>query len=173
MCVRIYLMSEFTRLYPTKIDGKGKKEGKDQESTQSSTTPSPSYHIGKRQSTRKPNTQSCEEVSLFPAGDLKGTRSIQDSITKTHVKHRLQEGFTRAATNHRWLYLTKQINAQGPVVLETKNYHAGMAASKHNNLCNGSQQENNQIKRTSLGKTKKTIQLKDNQSSRKLLVLPS
>ena len=50
------------------------KEGKDQESIQSSIT---STH-----------TQESQEVSPFPAGDHKAARNRQDSITKTNMTHK-------------------------------------------------------------------------------------
>ena len=63
------------------------KEGKDQESIQSSTTPDPRHHMGKGQNTRKHHTHESQEVSPFPAGEHKSARSRQDSIIKTSVKH--------------------------------------------------------------------------------------
>ena len=45
---------------------KSKEEGKDQESIQSSTTPDPGHHMGK-----KHHTQESPEVNLFPARDHK------------------------------------------------------------------------------------------------------
>ena len=38
--------------------------------------------------TRKQNTQENQEVSFFPAGDLKAERIRLDSITKTNMKHK-------------------------------------------------------------------------------------
>ena len=59
------------------------EEDKDQESIQSSTTPDPRNHMGKRQNTRKHHTQESQDVSSFPAGDHKAARNGQDSIIKT------------------------------------------------------------------------------------------
>ena len=46
-----------------------KEEGKDQESIQSSTTPDPGHHMGKRKNAGKHHIQESQEVSPFPTGD--------------------------------------------------------------------------------------------------------
>ena len=55
---------------------KERKEGKDQESIQSSTTPDPRHHLGK-----------CQEANHSPAGFDKVARNRQDSMIKTNVKY--------------------------------------------------------------------------------------
>ena len=63
-----------------------KGAGKDQETIQSSITPDPGHHMGKRQNTRKRQTQESQEVSPFPAGDNKAAMNRQDSMTDTKYK---------------------------------------------------------------------------------------
>ena len=57
---------------------KGKKYGKDQESTQSSITPDTGYHMGKWQKTQLKNTRQSQDVRPFPAGDHKAAKNIQE-----------------------------------------------------------------------------------------------
>ena len=57
-----------------------KKEGKYQESIQSSTTPDQGHHMGKWQ---KRNTQESQGVIPFSAGDHKAARNRQDQYNKT------------------------------------------------------------------------------------------
>ena len=64
------------------------KEGKDQESIQSSTTPDPGTPYGKVTKTQENITLKSQEVSPFPAGDHKATRNRQDSTTKTNLKRK-------------------------------------------------------------------------------------
>ena len=64
------------------------EEDKDQESIQSSTTPDPRHHMGKRQKHMKHYTQESQDVSSFPAGDHKAVWNGQDSMIKTNVEHR-------------------------------------------------------------------------------------
>ena len=66
-----------------------KKADKDQESIQSSTTPDPGHHMGKRRKHHK--QESPHEVSPFPADDHKAARNRQDSITKTITKHKYKK----------------------------------------------------------------------------------
>ena len=56
-----------------------KKDGKDQESIQSSNTPGPGYHMGKWQ-----NHNKSQEVSLFQAGDHKAAMNRRESMTNTN-----------------------------------------------------------------------------------------
>ena len=53
---------------------------------QSSITPDPGHHMGKRQKPRKHHIQESQEVSHFPAGDHKTAMNIQDSMT--YGKHK-------------------------------------------------------------------------------------
>ena len=64
---------------------KSKEEGKDQESTRSSTIPYQNTIWESDTNTRKHNTQENQEVSPFPAGDHKATRNRLESITKIHM----------------------------------------------------------------------------------------
>ena len=65
---------------------KSKKEGKDQESLQSSTTPYPETPYGKVTNTRKRHKQKYHKGCPFLAGDHKAARNRQDSIIKTILK---------------------------------------------------------------------------------------
>ena len=67
-------------------DAKKSKEGKDQESIQSSTTPDPGHHMGKWQ--KHNHTQESQEVHPFPASDHKDVRNRQNRLIKTNVKHK-------------------------------------------------------------------------------------
>ena len=64
------------------------REGKDQESMQSSTTPDPEQHSGKWQKHKKTTHTWAKRLALFQAGDHKAARNIQDNITKTIMKHK-------------------------------------------------------------------------------------
>ena len=59
---------------------KSKKDGKDQESIQSSTTPDSGYHVGKWQNVIN-ITKKSQEVSPFPAGDHKAAMNRRESMT--------------------------------------------------------------------------------------------
>ena len=63
-----------------------KKDGKDQEMIQSSTTPDPGYHMGKKQNTIN-ITNKGQEVSPFPAGDHKAAMNRRESIRNTRYKN--------------------------------------------------------------------------------------
>ena len=58
-----------------------KKEGKDQESIQSSTTPDPGYQWESDDVTIRHHNES-QGVSPFPAGDNKASTDVHESITK-------------------------------------------------------------------------------------------
>ena len=64
------------------------EEGKDQESTQSSTLPDPEHHRGTLQKHTKNNTQEIQEVSHFQRGNRKAARNRQkhnrDNINMKH-----------------------------------------------------------------------------------------
>ena len=75
--------------------GLDKKEGKYQESIQSSTTPGPNTIWESDENIIKYHTQKGQEASPFPAGNRKAARNRQDSITKTNTK---QKGSTKEAT---------------------------------------------------------------------------
>ena len=62
------------------------REGKDQESIQSGTTPDPGHHLGKWQNTIKYHIQGSQEVILFQAGDHKATMNRQENMTNTKHK---------------------------------------------------------------------------------------
>ena len=64
---------------------KSKKRGKDQESIQSSTTPYPGYHM-ESVKTKLNITNKSQEVSHFPAGDLKAAMNGHESMTNTRHK---------------------------------------------------------------------------------------
>ena len=63
---------------------KSKKDGKDQESIQSSTTPDPGYHMGKWQQLNI--TNKTQEVSPFPACDHKAAMNRHESMKKARHK---------------------------------------------------------------------------------------
>ena len=71
---------------------KSKEEDKDQKTIQSSTTPDPRHHMGKWQKhketprTREPRGQLLP--SRLSQGDHKNARNRQESIIKTHLKHK-------------------------------------------------------------------------------------
>ena len=73
-----------------------KEESKDQESIQSSNTPSPEHYMQKRQNTRKHHTQESKEASHFPAGDHKSAKNIKDSTTNKRTM--IQQKGTRVGT---------------------------------------------------------------------------
>ena len=62
-----------------------KKKGKDQKSTQSSTTPDPGHHI-KVTITQTNHIQDSQDVSPVPAGDHKATMNRQEYMTNTKQK---------------------------------------------------------------------------------------
>ena len=68
-----------------------KKNGEDQETIQSSTTPNPGYHMGKYQKYNKHTiniTNKSQEVSPFPAGNHKAAMNRSESMRNTrHKKH--------------------------------------------------------------------------------------
>ena len=64
------------------------KEGKDQESIQSSTTPDTILESDKAQGSILA-TQQYQKDSPFPAGDHKAARNRQDGITKANAIHML------------------------------------------------------------------------------------
>ena len=61
---------------------KSKKDGKDQETIQSSTTPDPGYHMGKSQKYNKPHQQD-QEASPFTAVDHKAAMNRRESMRTT------------------------------------------------------------------------------------------
>ena len=61
---------------------KRKKDSKDQESIQSSTTPVPGYQMGKLQNHNRQHKKS-QEVSPFPSGDHKVAMNRRESLTNT------------------------------------------------------------------------------------------
>ena len=74
------------------------KEGKDQESIYSGTTPDPGPIWESVKSTRKHNLSERQEVSPFPAGERKAVINRQNSVTKTKTKHNEQRGSTKGAS---------------------------------------------------------------------------
>ena len=60
-----------------------KTGGKDQESIQLSTTPDPEYHMGKVTKTQLNITNKSQEVSHFPAGDIKAAMNRRESMKNT------------------------------------------------------------------------------------------
>ena len=60
-----------------------KKECKDQESIQSSTTPDQEITWESDKNTTKRQIQERQEVSPFPAGDPKSTMNSQENMTNT------------------------------------------------------------------------------------------
>ena len=60
-----------------------KKDSKDQESIQSSTTPVPGYTNGKVTKSQKNITSKNQELSPFPSGDHKAAMSRRESMTNT------------------------------------------------------------------------------------------
>ena len=62
-----------------------KKDGKDHESIQSSTTPDRGYHMGNEQKQLNITNKS-HEVSPFPAGDHKVAMNRRESMTNTRHK---------------------------------------------------------------------------------------
>ena len=65
---------------------KKSKEGQDQESIQSSTTPDRRHHIETDKITKQ-HTKVGQDRSALSAGDHKAARNRQDSTTKTNLKH--------------------------------------------------------------------------------------
>ena len=65
-----------------------KKDTKDQETIQSSTTLDPGYHMGKWESNKNiiDITSKSQEVSPFPAGDLKAAMIRRESMRNTRHK---------------------------------------------------------------------------------------
>ena len=59
-----------------------KKDGKDQEMIQSSTTPDPVYNMGKQQKYNKHHQQE-SRGHPFPAGDHKGAMNVRENMSKT------------------------------------------------------------------------------------------
>ena len=70
------------------VDNKSRKEGKNQEPIQSSTTPDPGHRMGKWQNTGKHNIQESQWVTPFPASDHKAAIIRQDSMVKTNTTHK-------------------------------------------------------------------------------------
>ena len=69
-------------------DGQGKKDGKYQETIQSSTTPDPGYQLESNKNTINITNKS-QEVSLFPAGQHKAAMNRRESMTNTRHKTQL------------------------------------------------------------------------------------
>ena len=65
-----------------------KKEGKDQESIQSSTTHDSGNHTGKRQKHKKTSLTREPRGQPFPNSEHKAARNRQASFTKTNSKHK-------------------------------------------------------------------------------------
>ena len=64
------------------------KDGKDQETIQSSTTPDPGYHMGSNKNTINIISKS-QLVSPFQAGDHKAAMNRRESMRNTrHKKHK-------------------------------------------------------------------------------------
>ena len=64
---------------------KSNKEGKDQESIQSSTTPDPGYQWKSNTSSQLEITNESQEVSPFPAGDHNATINRRAQKHKKHM----------------------------------------------------------------------------------------
>ena len=79
--MRVYIMT-----WCTCDKYQSKKDGKDQESIQSSTTPDPEYHMGKRQNHTKNYQKQEQRGQLFLAGDHKAVMNRRESMTNTRQK---------------------------------------------------------------------------------------